>query len=328
MQFWWKKQASWQSILLSPLSFCYRALLRCRRFAYQQGWFKRYQAPVPVIIVGNYTVGGTGKTPLVIALAKHLQQRGLSVGIVSRGYGAKAPHYPFEVRADAQVEQTGDEPLLIARASNRPVFIDPNRPRAVKALLAQYACDVVIADDGLQHLALQPSLAIAAIDGERRFGNQQVLPAGPLREPLPSNLTQVMWVVNGVSERPHEWAMQLQGSSCYRLSDGAQASLTDFQGQSIIAIAGIGNPERFFESLRQAGLNVETHAFADHHAYSQADFAGFDLKRPLLMTEKDAVKCQGLALDNAWVVPVEAVLPEAFWTLITERYHTCQSNII
>lgn len=321
MQFWWKKKMSWQSVLLWPLSLIYRLVLQCRRLCYQQGLFKRYQAPVPVIVVGNYTVGGTGKTPLVIALAKRLQQQGLTVGIVSRGYGAKAPHYPCEVKADSQVEQTGDEPLLIAQATHCPVFIAPNRPQAIKALLAQYACDVVLADDGLQHLALQPSLAIAVIDGERRFGNQQVLPAGPLREPLPSDLTQVMWVVNGASEQHHEWGMQLQGRGCYRLSDGAQGSLSDFQGQSVMAIAGIGNPERFFESLRQAGLHVETHAFADHHAYSQVDFVGFDPKSPLLMTEKDAVKCQALALDNAWVVPVEAILPEAFWTLMTERIH-------
>jgi tetraacyldisaccharide 4'-kinase len=262
--------------------------------------------PVPVVVVGNFTVGGTGKTPLVIALAEHFRRRGFRPGIVSRGYGRRA-RGPVRVAADTPVDDSGDEPALIFERTGLPVQVDADRVAAARALVAD-GCDLLLADDGLQHRALGRDLEIEVVDGARRHGNGRLLPAGPLRElPRPTALR----VVNGSGARGGEWPMGLLVGDARSLDGTRRQTLERFAGASVGAVAGIGNPARFFAALEHAGLVVQARAFADHHRYSAADFA--HLPTPVLMTEKDAVKCRGLGLSDAWAVPVHADLPTEFF---------------
>jgi tetraacyldisaccharide 4'-kinase len=269
-------------------------------------------APVTVIVVGNFTAGGTGKTPLVIALAEHLRRRGRQPGIASRGYGRRGQG-PVRVTGNTPPEACGDEPRLMFERTGLPVEVDADRVAAVRRL-GQAGCDVVLVDDGLQHRRLARDLEIEVVDGERRYGNGHLLPAGPLREPpRPTDLR----VVNGGATRAREWPMRLELGDARALAGDATRPLAAFAGRRVGAVAGIGLPGRFFDSLVAGGLLVETRAFADHHPFAADDFAG--LPRPLLMTEKDAVKCRALGLDDAWVVPVEAELPDAFYALFDRQ---------
>jgi tetraacyldisaccharide 4'-kinase len=265
--------------------------------------------PVPVIIVGNLSVGGTGKTPLLIYLAKLLRQEGLRPGIISRGYGGQARHWPQWVDKNGDPAQVGDEAVLIAAQTGCPMAVGPARIDAARLLLENDACDVILSDDGLQHYALGRTLEIAVIDGERRFGNGFCLPAGPLREPA-SRLRSVDLVVcNGAAREAGEYSMQVAGNAAVNLLTGEQKPLSFFARQSCHAAAGIGNPQRFFELLQRAGIVCETHIFPDHYAYRAADIDFHDGK-PVLMTEKDAVKCRRFARENDWCIPVQAV-PQA-----------------
>ncbi|MEO7050888.1 MAG: tetraacyldisaccharide 4'-kinase [Rhodanobacter sp.] len=299
----------------TPLAAAYGGVTRLRRMLYCRGWLRSVRLPVPVIVVGNLSVGGTGKTPLTIALAEALRARGYRPGVVSRGYGGRRRE-PLLLGDTPDPAEVGDEPCLI-HAAGVPVAIGRERPAAARLLL-EAGCDVLIADDGLQHYALARDVEICVIDGVRRFGNQRLLPAGPLREPL-SRLARVDFrVCNGGEPAVGEFSMQLQGHEAVALLDRERRSLVDFSGQRVHAVAAIGNPSRFFASLRAAGIEPIEHAFADHHAFVASDLA-FGDRLPVLMTDKDAVKCRRFARPLWWRVPVSAVLPEAFYDALVER---------
>jgi tetraacyldisaccharide 4'-kinase len=304
-------------LLLAPFSLLYAVVIFLRRLLYRSGVFAAARADVPVIVIGNITVGGTGKTPLTLALIERLRAAGYRPGVVSRGYGGRAPHYPLRVEADSSSAEAGDEPVMLVRRSGVPLMVDPRRGRAAAELLARTDCDVVLCDDGLQHYALARDIEIAVVDAARGLGNGWLLPAGPLREPRARLQTVDFLVANGEGgEWPQAFRMRLQ-SAAWR-----SCSTTDIAppapGSRIHAVAGIGNPDRFFAQLRAEGFSVIEHAFPDHHAYSTADL-NFGDNLPLVMTEKDMVKCRGIVPDNAWYVPVDAELPEPFYEALLNR---------
>ncbi len=312
------------AVLLFPLSLLFRLIVFLRRALYRLHVLRARRAACPVIVVGNITVGGSGKTPLVIWLSDWLVGQGFSPGIVARGYGGKASSYPQQVRPDGDPASAGDEAILLAERTGRPVCVGPDRPAAIDALLRYTDCDIVISDDGLQHYAMRRDLEIAVIDGERRLGNGLLLPAGPLREPR-SRLKTVDFVVcNGEPERG-EYRMRLRQPRVSRLSGPQQLDeIAMFRGKRVRAVAGIGNPARFFDMLREHAIDVVEQPFPDHHAYQAADFV-FDESLPILMTEKDAVKCRRLAIGDAWVVRVEAELDDPFVHRLTQITQTLRS---
>lgn len=303
MPFWYRQ--SWLKWLLSPLAALFGLIswIRCQLFNY--GLCKSYRAPVPVVVVGNLSVGGNGKTPVVIWLVQQLQQQGLNVAVISRGYGSKAKSFPLLVKTDSDPVFAGDEPVLIAKRTGVPVCISPNRQQAIELLLKHHELDCIISDDGLQHYALQRDIEIVVIEAERGFGNGFLLPAGPLRE-LPSRLAQVDLVIsNGKASIYSDNVMTLHAAQAINLKTGEQKPLMEFH--SVIAIAGIGNPQRFFQTLQDFHITlIKTQAFQDHQAFDADLLAKFDKNQPLLMTEKDAVKCINFAQDNWWYVPVDA----------------------
>ncbi len=306
------------ALLGLPFALLFRQLVALRRAAWHLGLRRSYRAPCPVIVVGNLTVGGSGKTPLVLWLAQWLRGQGWCPGIVSRGYGGRARHWPQQVRPDSDPRVVGDEAVLLARQGDCPVCVGPDRGAAVEALLMHSDCDIVIADDGLQHYALARDIEIVVIDGQGGFGNGLMLPAGPLREPV-SRLRSVDLVVCNGECRTDAHRMRMRPTGAVALHDECRVRpLEDWRGERVRAIAGIGRPERFFDMLRRQGLRVEAVAFPDHHDFSAADLA-FDDDLPLLMTEKDAVKCRRLIhRDDTWVVRIEAV-PEAPFIQRLER---------
>lgn len=277
---------------------------------YQSNLLTSVKLEVPVVVVGNITVGGTGKTPLVIALAELLKQEGYRVGLVSRGYGGKARSWPQQVRPDSDPVIVGDEPVLMARNCGVPMAVGPDRVAAAQALLKHNNIDLIISDDGLQHYALQRDIEIAVIDGVRRFGNGYCLPAGPLREPR-SRLSEVDFVIaNGLASRM-EYPMQVQFGNIRNLETGKERSLDYLSGKKVHAVAGIGNPDRFFEQLKKNGLEIIEHPFPDHHVYQNGDLE-FGDQLPVIMTEKDAVKCRRYTGSNAWYIPVSVRMDERF----------------
>ncbi|MET0288703.1 MAG: tetraacyldisaccharide 4'-kinase [Pseudoxanthomonas sp.] len=299
------------------LSRVYAAVVRLRVGLYRRGLLRRRRVPVPVIVVGNITVGGTGKTPMTIALVQRLQAAGFTPGVASRGYGRENEGTPRWVELDTTPGEGGDEPVLIAKRTGARVRVDRDRAAAARAL-AQAGCDIVVCDDGLQHYRLQRDLEIEVIDGQRRYGNARMLPAGPLREPLARAQRCDFHVVNGGQVGFGEWPMQLASHQAVPLVGGKPRALALFAGHRVHAVAGIGHPPRFFDMLRGLGIGVVPHAFADHHAYTAEDLA-FGSELPVLMTEKDAVKCAPFAADWQFSVPVSAELPEAFWVALLER---------
>lgn len=300
-----------------PLAALYGGAAATRRMMYRHGWLRSERLPVPVIVVGNIVAGGAGKTPLAIALVEALQARGRKPGVVSRGYGGSAT-VPRLLGAQPDPAVTGDEPALIKLRTGAPVAIGARRAEAARLLLHE-GVDVVIADDGLQHYALVRDIEICVIDGVRRFGNGRLLPAGPLREPE-SRLRDVDFVVcNGGGVRKDEVAMQLVLPDAVALTDPAtRCPLAAFSGHRVHAVAGIGHPPRFFDALRAVGIDVIEHPFPDHYRYMPVDLA-FSGDLPVLMTEKDAVKCRAFAKDGWWSVPVAAELPEHFFDAVAER---------
>ena len=291
-----------------PLATLYGAAIHLRGGLYRAGWLASVRLPVPVIVIGNLSVGGTGKTPLTMAVVEALLSRGYLPGVVSRGYGG-SQREPLLLGDTPDPARVGDEPCLI-RTSGVPVAVGHDRPAAAQLLL-EAGCNVLIADDGLQHYALARDVEICVIDGVRRFGNGRLLPAGPLREPL-SRLQRVdLRVCNGGVAADGEYPMQLRGGDVVALCDGQQQSLASFMGQRAHAVAAIGNPQRFFDSLRAAGIELIEHAFADHHAFAPTDL-NFNDDLPVLMTDKDAVKCQRFAQPHWWRVPVHAELQKSF----------------
>ena len=312
----WYRDSPW-AWLLQPLASLYAALTQLRARAYAQGWLASERVGVPVVVVGNLTVGGTGKTPLTIYLARALSAKGLRVGIVSRGYPSRERGVR-RVAPGSDWRAVGDEPLILARQSACPTVVAPDRVAAARTLVAE-GVGVILADDGLQHLRMARDFEIVVIDGARGFGNGRVLPAGPLREPL-ARLTEAdAVIVNGAPEHASLAAtlparavlgMQLLAEEAVQLAaPGTHRALASFRGERVHAVAGIGNPSRFFAALRAHGIEPIEHPFADHHALTAAELA-FDDELPVLMTEKDAVKCVGFAAARLWYVPVTAQLSE------------------
>lgn len=304
------------------LSVVYGGAVAARGWLYGRRLLRSHAAGVPVIVIGNLVAGGSGKTPLAIAVVERLLAAGWRPGVASRGYGRKQPSRPLWVESDTAPSNGGDEPVLIAARTGVPVRVDRDRVAAARALAAA-GCDIVVCDDGLQHRRLRRNIEIEVIDGRRRYGNGLLLPAGPLREPAARGSGCDFRVLNcgssdGVQAGFGEWPMQLAMGDARPLLGGRTVPLTAFQGRRVHAVAGIGDPERFFGSLRAMGIGVVPHAFPDHHAYRAGDLDfGSDL--PVLMTEKDAVKCRPLATDRCYAVPVTARLPEAFWIALLDR---------
>lgn len=311
----WQRRG-WFSVLLQPLAALYCFLARLRR----QSVVRRgpVRLPVPVVVVGNLTVGGTGKTPLVAWIAALLTRAGHRPGVVIRGYQGTARDWPRRVRPWSDALEVGDEAVLLARRGC-VVAAGPDRVAGARLLLEQCGCDVIVSDDGLQHYRLARDLEIVVIDGVRRFGNGRCLPAGPLREPL-SRLAEVdLQVVQGAPQ-PGEWPMQLEPVEFVSMTDAhRRRQARDFTEPTLHAVAGTGYPPRFFATLRALGLEVRSHAFADHHPFTAADFAFVGTDAVVIMTEKDAVKCERFARDNFWFLRVDAALDDAFGRMILDR---------
>ncbi|MFU0883012.1 tetraacyldisaccharide 4'-kinase [Kluyvera cryocrescens] len=294
--------------LLLPLSWLYGLVSGIIRLCYQLGLKKAWRAPCPVVVVGNLTAGGNGKTPVVIWLVEQLQRQGIRVGVVSRGYGGKAESYPLLLDANSTTAQAGDEPVLIFQRTGAPVAVSPVRVDAVKALLAAHDLQLIVTDDGLQHYRLARDKEIVVIDGVRRFGNGWWLPAGPMRERA-SRLSSVdARIVNGGEAQAGEIPMTLRPGEAVNLLTHERRQVSDLH--NVVAMAGIGHPPRFFATLNECGLQpVRTVALADHKALTEADVQALvEPGQQLIMTEKDAVKCRRFAQENWWYLPVDAVL--------------------
>jgi len=308
------------------LASVYGAVTSMRRKLYRAGWFRSSHPGVPVVVVGNITAGGAGKTPMTIALVERLRSEGWTPGVASRGYGRADIGSAVWVEAETPPEIGGDEPVLIARRTGVKLRADRDRAAAARAL-AEAGCDIVICDDGLQHYRLRRDIEIEVVDGRRRYGNGQLLPAGPLRE-LPERGADCDFRVINIASNPSatgasdtgfgEWPMRLHADRVMPILGGRPRALESFSGHRVHAVAGIGNPERYFAMLRALGIAVVPHAFADHHRYRASDFE-FGSPLPVLMTEKDAVKCAEFATDAFYSVPVRAELPEAFWISLLDR---------
>jgi len=309
VKFWYRRGIA--ACLLWPVSVVFRALVLARRILYGIRVFKSTHPGIPVIVVGNLTVGGSGKTPLVIWIAEFLKSQGWSPGIVSRGYGARLDA-PRAATVAADAAEVGDEPILLSRRSGCPVWVGAGRVQVAARLRAAHEdVNVLVLDDGLQHYAMRRDVEIAVVDA-RGFGNGFLLPAGPLREPR-SRLRGVDAVVSHASP-VKGFGMTLQGDLVHRMTDARERQpLQAFAGQRVHAVAGIGDPNRFFLHLGKAGLKVVPHPFPDHHPFTARDLE-FGDDAPVLLTEKDAVKLRSVARPGWWVLPVSAQLDPAFGT--------------
>lgn len=293
--------------VLYPLSCIYRLIVSLRRWYLQR--FVQETYPVPLIVVGNISVGGVGKTPLVIELAKRAQAKGLNVGIVSRGYGSKIEETPYEVQFDDEASLVGDEPLLIHQKTLCPVVIAPQRTEAVRYLLDHHQCQIILSDDGLQHYKMGRSIEIAVIDGTRGLGNGLCLPAGPLRESA-KRLKQVDFIVVNEGTWDNAYSMSLMPEPITQLSTLKSVSPNELSG-TIAAVAGIGNPQRFYSTLSQLGIEFTPYSYPDHYHFKSEDLNyGTDT---VIMTEKDAIKCRSFSTDELYFLPVKAVLGDSFW---------------
>ncbi len=316
----WYRPYPLVAFILKPFSWLFRFIVFIRRGLYQLGFKKSIRFPVPVIIVGNLTVGGTGKTPLVIWLADSLKKQGYRPGIVSRGFQGQLKEWPKSVSPESDPREVGDEPVLLASRTACPVVVDPDRVSATGYLLTHYDCNVIISDDGLQHYALSRDIEIAVVDGLRYFGNQCCLPAGPLREPI-SRLNQVDFVVCHGAQQPGWFSMQLMPNEIYNVANPLQRlSLEACQQRRWQAIAAIGHPERFFLQLKHLGFEIDSHCYPDHHVFSKDDIE-FGINNWVMMTEKDAVKCRSFADHRHWCLPVTAQLTESFLEALLACLH-------
>lgn len=316
----WYSPFSW-TLLLLPLSWAFRAIAFLRRY-YHLKLKPSKPLSVPVVVVGNISVGGTGKTPLLLSLIHWFQEQGYRPGVISRGYGGTTQEYPVLVKPESVAAVVGDEPLLLAKGC--PVVVDPNRHRGATHLLEQTDCNLILSDDGLQHYRLPRDIEIVVVDGQRGFGNRQCLPAGPLREPV-SRLNHVDFVlVNGaesnelISEKfcLTAFSLSIEAVSLRHLGTGESLEMTGdvgtlselgewSGGYKVHAVAGIGNPQRFVTSLEQLGFEVLLHAWPDHHTFTGHEL-DFDDELPVIITAKDAVKCMDVSNDNVWVLDVIA----------------------
>jgi len=308
------------SIMLLPLSILFYLISRLRKFAYKTGLIFSYQSPVPVVVIGNISVGGTGKTPLIIELVKQLQKKGKNPAVISRGYGGQSKKWPQIVSSKTQALQVGDEPQLIFQHTQCPVVVGPNRKDDIELLLSEFNCDVILSDDGMQHYALQRNIEICVVDADKKFGNGFFIPAGPLRESQLRLKTVDLVLYNGFSE--NQSFFEMRAIDCMSVG-GAQEKLKleSFSGKTVHAIAGIGYPQRFFSMLKKHNIKVIPHAFKDHHLYQISDLV-FDDDLDVLMTEKDAIKCLDLNLKNHWSVPVEIVFAQSTQKKLNEIFNS------
>lgn len=313
---------------LLPFSTFFRVLLILRGWLYRRGFLHQTQVSVPVLIVGNITVGGTGKTPLTMALVQALQARGWHPAILSRGYAARGQGI-HHVQAQDDPYQWGDEAVLMAQHTQVPVWVGRQRSVVAQSVLRSHPeVDLLICDDGLQHLALARNVELIVLDGARLTGNGALLPAGPLREPVERLQQATAIIVHGgpleretvihrFAPRPPLFTLQFQALQWVHVFQPQETRALDFfRNTPCHAVAGIGNPDRFFSLLRQYGIPIQTHAFPDHHAFTTADLT-FTPQQPLLMTEKDGIKCRHLSgLSNVWMLPIEAILEEGLTQLL------------
>ncbi|WP_193164145.1 tetraacyldisaccharide 4'-kinase [Microbulbifer hainanensis] len=313
--------------LLAPLSAAFRAVSNRRRA-------KSHESPpkplaVPVIVVGNITAGGAGKTPLVAELARWLHERGMNPGIVSRGYGGRAREYPYQVTAQSHPLESGDEPLMLHLITGLPVMVSPDRTEAAQALIDYHQCDVILSDDGLQHYKLWRSMEICVVDGHRGLGNGKMLPRGPLREPADRLGTVDVVVANGepeeaVKQQCGEWldfTMTLEPSAWHQFNLDQTSTVKLTSGPEpgpVHGVAAIGNPQRFFRELHRLGYRVTEQAYADHHQFSLQELQ-FDGETPVIMTMKDAVKCRDFWQGHWWALEVRAELPDLFYQRVHQH---------
>lgn len=296
----WYKPFSLITLLLLPLSAIFGCVSLLRKYCYKFGILKSFISKTPVIVVGNISVGGNGKTPFVLWLHEHLTAQGLSVGLISRGYGGQAAQYPLLVTANTTTLEAGDEPVLLFNRLQCPLVVGSNRQHNIEMLNQHFKLDVIISDDGMQHYKMARSIECCIVDSERKFGNGFLMPAGPLRETT-SRLNSVDLVIENGSE--HEFSYRLQPSVIKRVADNTEITTAI---KSAHAVSAIGNPQRFEASLKAHGIELlSTHHFRDHYAYSADDFAQFG-DDCILMTEKDAVKCRDFAKPNWYYLPVDA----------------------
>jgi tetraacyldisaccharide 4'-kinase len=335
----WQRRGGGALIFL-PFALAFKLASAVRRHLYTSRLLTSWRAPVPVIVVGNITVGGTGKTPVVLAILEMLQRRGWTPGVVARGYGRvpRGEHDPLGVvRVFPDVatpEHFGDEPVLIARRSRVPVYISPDRPAAARALLAAHPeVDVLVSDDGLQHYAMARDIELAVVDGERLFGNGLPLPSGPLRDPVKRLESVDAVIVNGgtIDGIPgsRHFSMRLGHETFVSLANGDVRTPDEFsmalRGRSVAALAGIGHPGRFFEHLSRLGIDARAYPFGDHHLFQPAELKlrGAEI---IVMTEKDAVKCRAFADARMWFMRVEAILPQDFDEFLLTRLATARRS--
>ena len=310
-EFWSKK--SLPGLLLWPVSIVFRLVAFLRHTMYRTGLLSSWRSPVPVVVVGNITVGGAGKTPLVIALADLLAKHRYRVGIVTRGYGGSTKDVPAVAISDSDPAVVGDESVLIASRTGLPVVVSSSRVAAVKHLIANFDIDCVLCDDGLQHYALQRDLEIVVIDSEYLFGNGFCMPAGPLREPV-KRLDTVDFKIYSGNNRNMSGDLpgySLVGSNLVNVNDESDiAPIASFSGKRVHAVAGIASPAKFYDFLRAGSIDIVQHEFSDHATYQRSDLL-FNDDLPIVMTEKDKVKCSGFGLQNCWYLPVTALLDDS-----------------
>ena len=320
-------------LMLMPLSYLYTAINSYQRKSQTKNQIK---LACPIVVVGNISVGGTGKTPLTIHIVKLLQQTGYTPAIITRGYGGKATTWPQAVTLKSDPNLVGDEAVLMASSTGVPVYAGANRLESIEQLLnapnVEYKVDVIVSDDGMQHYKLPRDIQIAVIDGKRQLGNGYCLPAGPLREKKERLNDCDLIVVNGQNEKGTDYfEMTLSGQTLINLSTLKTKPLIDFNGQTIQALTGIGNPQRFYSTLKDAGLNVIENSFPDHYAFQQSDLS-FDDNQIVIMTEKDAVKCKPLIKDVSssgkqyWCLPVTATLPNEFNIALLTRLKAIKTS--
>jgi tetraacyldisaccharide 4'-kinase len=310
---------------LRPLAWIYGWVIKARRHAYRRGWFTSFAVPIPVVVVGNIVLGGTGKTPLVLWLAQQLQRRQRRVGIVIRGYGGRFNGVAL-VSSSSDPALVGDEAVLLAQQCGATICVARDRVAGAK-LLVQQGCDLILSDDGLQHYRLQRDMEIAVVDGARIFGNGWLLPAGPLREPATRLATVDVIVCNGdpaegqFPPNVDRYSMQLAPGHLLPVNQGLPAFPTPVPGP-VHAVAGIGNPQRFFATLRKLGFAPIEHALPDHYRFTTTDLS-FGDRLPIIMTEKDAVKCRDFAMPQLWFLPVTAAFEVAAAETIVQRVLSC-----
>ncbi|MDC9715329.1 MAG: tetraacyldisaccharide 4'-kinase [Gammaproteobacteria bacterium] len=304
--------------VLLPFSVIFYLLSLVRKGLYRIGLLTTHSFDAPVVVVGNITVGGTGKTPIVIALVEHFKQQGKKVGVVSRGYGAKLKNSTSQlVSENSNANEVGDEPMLIYWQTKVAVMVNKNRAQAVRDLITQHKVDIIISDDGLQHYAMERNVEIAVIDGKRRFGNGFFLPAGPLRESV-ARLDSVDFAINNGAQHGGEFSSKLTPKTFINLSTGTVQALDFFNNQTCYGVAGIGHPQRFFNTLSELGVLVKPHAFADHYVFTQEDL-NFTEDYPIIMTAKDCVKCRKFATQQMWYLHSEVDLGDDFLTKLDAK---------